>query len=460
MDKSERLRPAGRLENYFPARGLAGHSNVAVSATYVLPNTFTRPLKEYAYGACETVITQNPILSAIPVKDSHDTWFFRLPEIDLTQSVSFQRRGHDYPTEDQPDIELCNLLQVQQKFEFTAPLPFWRLIMLTEPTEQRFTAVYIFHHAIGDGISGKAFHETFREALHDAAAFLAQGGITRQVIPSPKVPLLPSLETLHPCSISSTFLLQKVIQIKLWPYHDPGLWTGPKSYTPVDIEIRQIVIPETISTTLRKKCRQNHATITSALHTAVAHSLLAHLPEEYTRLQAIGAMSTRRWLKEEGGVTDQSMGVWVMDFKESFFREEMDQYPPDSFLCGVARKSCTTIKEVLSRKGKDSSVGLLRYLDGHGFIRGKIGKDRDGSFKASNLGVLKAGQEKASWPQIRRMMFAQPFDGVSAPLAVSSITGGDGCLVVTITWQKGLADSAMFDGVVDMIARELRHAAR
>lgn len=58
------------------------------------------------------------------------------------------------------------------------------------------------------------------------------------------------------------------------------------------------------------------------------------------------------------------------------------------------------------------------------------------------------------------MMFAQPFDGVSAPLAVSSITGGDGCLVVTIIWQKGLADSTMFDGVVDMIARELRHAAR
>ncbi|EHA27682.1 hypothetical protein ASPNIDRAFT_134632, partial [Aspergillus niger ATCC 1015] len=364
---------------------LAGHSNVAVSATYVLPNTFTRPLKEYAYRACETVITKNPILSAIPVKDSHDTWFFRLPGIDLTQSVSFQRRGHDYPTEDQPDIELCNLLQVQQKSEFTAPLPFWRLIILTEPTERRFTA------------------------------------------------------------------------IKLWPYRDPGLWTGPKSYTPVDIEIRQIVISETISTTLRKKCRQNHATITSALHTAVARSLLAHLPEEYTRLQAIGAMSTRRWLKEEGGVTDQSMGVWVMDFKESFFREEMDQHPPDSFLWGVARKSCTTIKEVLSRKGKDSSVGLLRYLDGHGFIRGKIGKDRDGSFKASNLGVLEAGQERVSWPQIGRMMFAQPFDGVSAPLAVSSITGGDGCLVVTITWQKGLADSTMFDGVVDMIARELRH---
>lgn len=282
---------------------------MAISATYILPNTFTLAIQEYVYKALETLISQNAALSAIPVREDNDTWFFRLPEIDLSQTVSFQKRTRDYPVEEKPDTELCELLQVHQKAEFVAPLPFWRMIILTEPNDQRFTAIYIFHHAIADGISGKAFHETFLIALHDAATSLTSGEATRQVIPSPKLPLLPNLEAVHPCSISYTFLLKQFFRNKICPYRDPGLWTGPKSFTPFDTEIRQIVVPEPVSTALRQRCRQNQATITSVIHTAAARSLLAHLPEEYTKLEAISAMSSRRWLKEEEGITDQSMGV-------------------------------------------------------------------------------------------------------------------------------------------------------
>ncbi|BCR99203.1 putative NRPS-like protein biosynthetic cluster [Aspergillus luchuensis] len=459
MDNLERLRRAGPLEKFFLARALTEHANVAISATYILPEAFTLPTQEYVYKALGTLISKNAALSAIPVKDDNDTWFFRLPEIDLGQTVSFQKRTRDYPAEEKPDTELCELLQVHQKAEFIAPLPFWRLIVLTETNGQRFTAIYIFHHVIADGISGKAFHETFLEALHDAAISLTSGEATRQVIQSPKLSMLPNLEAVHPCSMSFTFLLKQFFQHKIYPYRDPGLWTGPKSSKPFDIEIRQIVIPETVSTALRNRCRQNQATITSAIHTAVARSLLAHLPEEYTRLEAFSAMSSRRWLKEEEGITDQSMGVWVMDFRESFFRKQMDQYSSDSFPWEVARASCATIKQVLSREGKDTSVGLLKYADMWKYIQSQIGKDRDRSFKTSNLGVVKSAQEGESWPQIRQMMFTQPFDGLSAPLAVSSITGGDGCLVLGIIWQKGLAESEMFEGVVDGIATELHNAA-
>lgn len=149
-----------------------------------------------------------------------------------------------------------------------------------------------------------------------------------------------------------------------------------------------------------------------------------------------------------------------MDFRDNFFREQMDQYPSDSFPWEVARASCATIKQVLSREGKDTSVGLLKYVDIWSFLQSKIGKDRDGSFKTSNLGVAKSVHEGSSWPQIRRMMFTSPFDGLGAPWVVSSITGGDGCLVLGIIWQKGLAESEMFEGVVDGIARELHNAAK
>ncbi|PYH72786.1 uncharacterized protein BO88DRAFT_441338 [Aspergillus vadensis CBS 113365] len=342
------------------------HANVAISATYILPNAFTLPIQAYVYKALGTLISENAALSAIPVKVDNDTWFFRLPEIDLSQTISFQKRTRDYPAEEKPDTELCELLLL--------PWP--------------------------------------RERLQD----------------------------------SWTFFLKQFFQHKICPYRDPGLWTGPKSFKSFDIEIRQIVISETVSTALRKRCRQNQTTITSAIHTAVARSLLAHLPEEYTRLEAISAMSSRRWLKEEEGITDQSMG--------------MDHYSSDSFPWEVTRTSCATIKQVLSREGKDTSVGLLKYVDMWSYIQSEMGKDRDVSFKTSNLGVVKSVQEGESWPQIRRMMFTLQFDRPAAPLAVSSITEGDGCLVLGIIWQKGLAESEMFEGFVDGIATELHNAAK
>ncbi|EHA28288.1 hypothetical protein ASPNIDRAFT_134470, partial [Aspergillus niger ATCC 1015] len=379
--------------------------NVAVSATYILPDTFTLPLKDYVYKACETLIGQHPILSAIPVnEDTEDTWFVRLPEIDLSQSVAFQRRTRDFPNDDEPDVELCELLQVQHSTGFTAPLPFWRLYILTdEAYDRRFTAVYVFHHAIGDGTSGKAFHQT----------------------------------------------------AKVWSPRDSRLWTGAKISAPIETKLRQIVIPAAVSAALRKNCRQNNATVTSALQAAVARALFTHLPEKYTRVQMNGALSCRRWLKG-GEVTDQSMGVWVMDFGESFYRNQVNQYP-DTFPWGQARKSRTTIEQALGREGKNAGVCLLKYIDNfQDLFGGKIGKNRNESFEVSNVGILQPKQaEDPSRPQIKRAMFSQTPSALGAALHVSSITGGDGCLILGITWQTGIAEPELVNAVIDTLIQQL-----
>ncbi|GKZ92288.1 hypothetical protein CBS147343_10562 [Aspergillus niger] len=461
MNDFERLRPVGPLEKYSTARHSLGlYFNVAVSATYILPDTFTLPLKDYVYKACETLIGQHPILSAIPVnEDTEDTWFVRLPEIDLSQSVAFQRRTRDFPNDDEPDVELCELLQVQHSTGFTAPLPFWRLYILTdEAYDRRFTAVYVFHHAIGDGTSGKAFHQTFLDALH-AASSLTPGEVN-QVIPSPKSPLLPNLEALHPCPTTIPFLLNALFRAKVWSPRDSRLWTGAKISAPIETKLRQIVIPAAVSAALRKNCRQNNATVTSALQAAVARALFTHLPEKYTRVQMNGALSCRRWLKG-GEVTDQSMGVWVMDFGESFYRNQVNQYP-DTFPWGQARKSRTTIEQALGREGKNAGVCLLKYIDNfQDLFGGKIGKDRNESFEVSNVGILQPKQaEDPSRPQIKRAMFSQTPSALGAALHVSSITGGDGCLILGITWQTGIAEPELVNAVIDTLIQQLHNAAR
>ncbi|GKZ29497.1 hypothetical protein AbraIFM66950_005197 [Aspergillus brasiliensis] len=466
MDDFKRLRPAGPLEKFFIACNETGiNSIVAVSATYILPDTFTRPLRDYIYQACGSLIDQHPSLSAIPAQGADGTWWFvRLPEIDLSQPVSFQRRIHDFPEVEEPDVELCELLQIQQCTGFKASLPCWRLFILTDRDEanaQRFTAVYIYHHAIADGISGKAFHETFLEALHDADVSLTRGEPTKQVIQSPTTPLLPNLELLHPCPSSLTFLLYWLFKDKVWSYPEPNLWTGPELFIPKKLQIRQIILPAAVSAAFRRNCRENKTTINSASHAAVAHALFAHLPKNYTKLQIAGAMSCRRWLKEGGVVTDRSMGNWVMDFKERFSRHKMNRSDPDAFPWSEARKSRATVEQILSRGGRDTSVSLLKHeANIQGYLQGRIGKSRFSSVEVSNIGILKSDKEDSSWPQVTRVMFSQPLDAANAPIGVSLISGGDGCLIVGFTWQEGVADTEFFEAVIDTLTKNLYNAAK
>ncbi|CBF78103.1 hypothetical protein AN8749.2 [Aspergillus nidulans FGSC A4] len=140
----ERLRSVGKHPLRF-------YMNVAITANYTIPETFTLSLKEYIYKAIETLINQHPILSAIPIgEDTDKPYFARLPEIDLAQPISFQKRVKGL-TLDKHDSELQTLLQTQHDTGFAAPLPYWRLIVLTDgESERRFTAVFVYHHGLGD----------------------------------------------------------------------------------------------------------------------------------------------------------------------------------------------------------------------------------------------------------------------------------------------------------------------
>src|SRR5699024_5001168 len=125
-------------------------------------------------------------------EDTKEPYWARLPEIDLERSVSFQNRSQSFPGEDEKDDELEKLINTQHNTPFSPPLQYWRVcVLLDAGNERRFTAVFVFHHAVGDGTSGKAFHKTFLEALHTATKSPMEA---RRVVPSPTMPLLPNIE--------------------------------------------------------------------------------------------------------------------------------------------------------------------------------------------------------------------------------------------------------------------------
>ncbi|KAL4817736.1 alcohol acetyltransferase [Aspergillus spinulosporus] len=428
--------------------------NVAITANYTIPETFTLSLKEYIYKALETLINQHPILSAIPIGEDTDKPFFaRLPEIDLAQPVSFQKRVKGLALDEQ-DSELRTLLQTQHDTGFAVPLPYWRLIVLTDgESERHFTAVFVYHHGLGDGTSGKAFHRTFLRALRELAPL--KPGEAKQVVISPKTPLLPPLEDVHPLPISIPFLIKTAFKTWVYSKQDPSLWAGGPVQLPLSTQIQFLVLSAAQTLALVKVCREHSTTVTCAVETAIARSIFSHIPEKYTRVSSSIPITQRPWLPDT--ITDESMGVYVQEMHETFARRAVTQ---ETFPWDEAQRARRTITKELALESKNTSVGLLKYVKDYrkDLCESKIGKPRPVTFELSSLGVIKTEDcDDPSIPQMGRVIFTQSASVIGAAIEFSLVTGADGSLALGISWQPGVVEEDTVQAVLGTLKRELHH---
>ncbi|KAJ5092510.1 hypothetical protein NUU61_007380 [Penicillium alfredii] len=408
--------------------------------------------------ACEALIAEHPSLSAIPVDDdTQQPYFARLPEVNLDHVVSFTQRQADFPgvhpgnSDPAPDLDLQALLETQHNIPFSASNAFWRLCILLSPgASHRFTAAFVFHHAIGDGNSGKAFHTTFVRALH-----AVMSTETKSLIKSPQTPLLPNIEAVHPLPLSFFYLAKKVFQAKIWSGgREPGLWTGSKIQPPSPTHLRLVPFPKQLVESLINRCRQERTTITAVLQTVVARSLFANLPAEFSRLNCSGALSCRRWLPDI--ITDDSMGVWVQDYSETYSRDNLALPSNTSFPWTEAQRSRQTIEAALAQQGRDCGVNLLKFVNDfqQELCLSKLGVDRDQSFEVSNIGVVRS-ESDPSRPEIRGMVFSQCAGVIGNAVQVSVATGGDGCLVLAFSWQDVVVEDELVDAVIGSVKDDL-----
>ncbi|KAK2759992.1 hypothetical protein FQN54_002728 [Arachnomyces sp. PD_36] len=489
MDKFEKLRTLGYTEQYSSSRhNLEFYHNVAITATYTLPKSFTLPVKDYVYRACETLIGQHPILSAVPHDESvKDPYWVRLPEIDLDSTISFQERTQPFPEGEEDDIELEKLLYDEHNTTYPKGAPNWRFCILTEPdsaTPHRFTAAFVAHHAVCDGTSAKAFHRTFHQALSSTPSHQK----TNQIIPSPSTPLLPTIESLHPLPLSMTYLASQLIKAKIYsPPHPPSLWTASKVLPPSPTKLKNLVLPASASENLRLLSRKHSSTITATIQTLLARALFTNIPSKYTSMQCSGAISARRFL-DKSIITNDSLGVWVQVFTQKYHRDTLNLDQNQALENGkgkginfpwpIAAASRKTIVSKLDENMKNSPIGLLKYVkDFHTEIcLSKVGKDRDSGFEVTNVGAwdpLPApsppaaaaaaaaaaegdGDGNGEVPKVGRMIFSQSKSVVGCAVEVSVVSGGDGCLVLCFAWQVGVVEDELVEKVIEMVGREAR----
>ena len=451
------LRPCGRLETYSTARHHLGfYNNVGLTATYTSSSTQQPSLESLIFAALHHVVANHPNLSAIPINEdkSHPgVHFASLPEIDLRTCVEFRRRGTALPQGDETDGELDGLLRELHDRNFKEGVksrPYWRLIIASYPrTPCAFTASWIFHHALSDGASSMLFHQSFLEGLNAVPAPKDIDPVVR----TPTTRLPPSLEELHPMTISWSFFLRAVAGSLLPSYfapRSPDLWTG----YPVDAIVQThvpshnttIALSAETTKTFAEKCRKEGTSVTAALSTLLAAAIFPHIWPD-TELRIDTPMSLRPVLD----VSDTQMinAITNHTFTHHRTTESRSSNVIEMFSWATARRVKHDLVEQVKKKGADSPIALLKYVSNmHEYLVDKLGKPRDSSAEVSNLGVWRTPDptdpdvRTPTW-KLGRMTFSQSLNRTGPPLSLSAVTGGDACLVLSFNWEGEGGESAL-----------------
>lgn len=84
-------------------------------------------------------------------------------------------------------------------------------------------------------------------------------------------------------------------------------------------------------------------------------------------------------------------------------------------------------------------------------FKSMIGTERDAAFEISNLGRFAdddAGEASGAPWRVGRMVFSRSAVAFGAALNTSVVSGGDGALTIGFSWQEGVVEDELVEGVV------------
>ena len=362
--------------------------------------------------------------------------FARLQVIDLAEVVEFS---------DSDDLKLTFEDQFIKPFNTTASVPLWRVVVL-----KNNIVCFAWHHCIGDGLSGLAFHRTLLAALHEPEVIDDRAEVH---LFDAATSLIPAIETVMDVSPSWRLVMREIYYLLAPVSWTPraSAWTG----NPVVVEstlkthVRIINFPPQIATKFLTLCRSNNATLTGALYT-LAVSVLSGiiLSSENVSQKTISCLIPVS-LRGAAGIPSDVFCDCV---------STLSFHPPfqPHFSWAEAWKFTTVLR---SSPKSGEVVGMLKYLFGNyvAFFKGKLGNKRQQSLELSNLGLFEGmeGRSQTSsgeW-SIRDMAFAQ-CDSVVGPALKMCVVGSPaGGIGITVTWGEGSVENSIAESFVSGLER-------
>ncbi|KAI5837985.1 alcohol acetyltransferase [Morchella snyderi] len=437
---AQTLRPVGMLEKYSTVRhNLSFYINVAVTARYT--SSSPNPLsKATIYRALTTLITTHaPLGTTILGENTPHPTFARLARINLDELVAIThlRAATTDPAAELAEIDEILSSQHNNKFRELGRLPLWRVIIIAprtpDPAARGVDVAFVYHHALGDGVTGLAFHHALLRALNTPCEAAEEEGPS--VVVPPELPLAPPVEGLVSLSTSVSKLWSQV-----WPPKTAhaGHWSGAAIQIPLKNVVRTVVFPAGVLAGVVAACRREGTTVTALLEAVLARAFFGVLGEETEKLSTTTAIDLRRFIRDAG---DETMGVMVCSVPVVHERRAAAD------VWGVARRCKAIIQKALEAGTKDTDTGLLKYLSNYEkYFLGKLGTRREHSLGVSNLGAFKS-TSVGEWG-ISRVIFSQSasVSGCAVEFSVASVVGGEMCVCVCV--QEGIVEEEVLASVV------------
>ncbi|KAJ5822706.1 Alcohol acetyltransferase [Penicillium robsamsonii] len=399
-------------------------------------------------------IEKYPHLSVV-VKDKHTDKpaYEAVSSIDLHNHVSIIHEDEASSNDETATIE--KIMPAILDRPWPADIPPWRIVVLPllSPQDSKVKRCFValaFSHTLGDGMVGVAFHRTFLDAwrqptdAEEKASFLVTP--PNQTLPAP-------FDTPERLPISWKFLLGPLVAVYLPKFVntilglrasastlDAGTWIGsPMFFDPAAVIQSRVRIIEIEAPLVQKalQASRSHGTkLTGTVHQMIVRGLSKAIPSlEVTNFVSGTPVDMRASI----GTPGLTWGLFVSGLYEVHPRVPNVTDPALSEEMWEAARSMTQKLAECGARLQDQAIGLLRYVPSiRNWTLSKVGQQRDSSYELSNLLAFDNMDDGADQKcKVVKMVFSQPGNVTSAPLAFNMISVKGGSLVCTVSWQAG-----------------------
>lgn len=437
---------------------------VVVSANYSIPSR--NPSKEAILAALGNLIADNPILR-VGIKDegSTDAYFTHIPEMKLEDFVEFHASTSDQ--EFSKDLENLHCWCHDQIFQDVETRPPWRVIVLrSDAKSPDYEAViFAFHHSLMDGMGGRLFHEKLLAKLNALPSEpLAPGALS-----FPECPELPGpQEKVVDYTTTVTHrLLNFLTWIRPW-FLTPGaqeIWSAePIDFSrPHKTRLTSLDIPPDVVKSVLEATRSHGTSVTGLLHAIALASLSRRVPEAPGFVSST-PISMRPYISPtvDSAVKEALFGCVSGTVHEHSSAEvnalrNAKGEALDDLVWKHARKVKNELKQKTSTLPANEGLQALESItDWTEFLVERDGQKRKRTWEVSNVGMLTQADEIGEGKRaISRAMFTNSPMISSDPMSISVISAKNGMLTLGITWNEGIVDEELMEGLKEDLAASM-----
>ncbi|VUC28948.1 unnamed protein product [Clonostachys rosea] len=435
--------------------------------------------------AVACVVLDQPMLRVgIRTESPTRSVFLQLEKINLANHVDLREIADE---EYQKVQEISIREEVDKKFKDLVTVPGWH-VAISKPSLGDFIEVnFIFHHTITDGTGAKIFHRSLLKHLRSAAQPEQLEGRIIHLRPDDSQPLTPAMNALCDFNLSGAFLLKQVWQEKRpmpvamrdtmlahWAPLKPGPATTLRRTNRADSGTLQRLV---------KACRGHQTTLTALMHAMCLVSLAGRLGrEEAPGFTGQSALNLRRFVPvtPDGVSTDNLMhnivSVMPHHFDEKYvgiirnriLGQDATMADTEEMIWDAAKIVRKELKDRLEWGLKNEMMGLLRYVsDWEAEKKKRIKRPREYAWLVSNIGVLKddhadvdvANGEAINW-QIEQGQFSLSSEVTGCAFGVSAVGFEHGGLCIDVSWQDGIYDNSLGEGLAGDIGKWMGELGR